>query len=41
MSCDRDDDGRATHREVWSKGFETDNEQLRANHPTLGLPMGE
>jgi len=34
--ADRDDDGRCDHREVWFEGFETDNEQLRANHPTLG-----
>lgn len=34
--ADRDGDGRCDHREVWFEGFEQGNEQLRANHPTLG-----
>ena len=34
--ADRDGDGRCDHREVWFEGFQQGNEQLRANHPTLG-----
>ena len=34
--ADRSGDGVADHREVWFEGFATQNEQLRANHPTLG-----
>lgn len=34
--ADRDGDGKCDHREVWFEGFAQDNEQLRANHPTLG-----
>ncbi|TWT97108.1 PVC-type heme-binding CxxCH protein [Neorhodopirellula pilleata] len=34
--ADRDGDGQCDHREVWFEGFAEDNEQLRANHPTLG-----
>ena len=30
-------DGRADFRETWYTGFAQENEQLRANHPTLGL----
>lgn len=33
---DRDNDGVAEHTEVWFKGFAEQNQQLRANHPTLG-----
>ncbi len=33
---DLDGDGQADAREVWFEGFTVDNEQLRANHPTLG-----
>ncbi len=33
---DVDGDGRCDGREVWFEGFTIDNEQLRANHPTLG-----
>lgn len=33
---DTDGDGQADAREVWFSGFTIDNEQLRANHPTLG-----
>tara|TARA_R110002073_G_scaffold133122_13_gene280242 strand:- start:1340 stop:4327 length:2988 start_codon:yes stop_codon:yes gene_type:complete len=32
---DDDGDGRMDARETWFKGFTTDNEQLRANHPKL------
>ncbi len=34
--ADTDGDGVADRREVWFEGFATENEQLRANHPTLG-----
>ncbi|HEX6961225.1 MAG TPA: PVC-type heme-binding CxxCH protein, partial [Lacipirellula sp.] len=33
---DDDYDGRADRKETWYEGFATLNEQLRANHPTLG-----
>ncbi len=33
---DTDGDDVADRREVWFEGFATENEQLRANHPTLG-----
>ncbi|TWT64992.1 PVC-type heme-binding CxxCH protein [Allorhodopirellula solitaria] len=33
---DTDGDGRSDTREVWFSGFTIGNEQLRANHPTLG-----
>jgi putative membrane-bound dehydrogenase-like protein len=33
---DADHDGQADETQVWFAGFTTDNEQLRANHPTLG-----
>lgn len=32
---DDDHDGRADRQETWYRGFATENEQLRANHPTL------
>ncbi|EMI20972.1 membrane-bound dehydrogenase domain-containing protein, partial [Rhodopirellula maiorica SM1] len=32
---DEDGDGRMDTHETWFKGFKTDNEQLRANHPKL------
>lgn len=32
---DDDRDGRADKQETWYRGFATENEQLRANHPTL------
>ena len=32
---DDDHDGRADKQESWYRGFATENEQLRANHPTL------
>ena len=32
---DDDQDGRADRQESWYQGFATQNEQLRANHPTL------
>ncbi|GAA5504951.1 PVC-type heme-binding CxxCH protein [Novipirellula caenicola] len=32
---DIDGDGRMDTKQSWFKGFTTDNEQLRANHPTL------
>lgn len=32
---DDDHDGRADKQETWYRGFATENEQLRANHPTL------
>jgi len=34
---DDDGDGKADRRESWFTGFKTENSQLRANHPTLGL----
>ena len=33
---DTDRDDRCDHRETWLRGFTEENEQLRANHPTLG-----
>lgn len=33
---DVDNDGVSDSRETWFTGFAEDNEQLRANHPTLG-----
>ncbi len=33
---DTDHDGAADETEVWFKGFAEQNQQLRANHPTLG-----
>ncbi|TWU10792.1 PVC-type heme-binding CxxCH protein [Allorhodopirellula heiligendammensis] len=33
---DTDGDGRSDEQNVWFSGFTIDNEQLRANHPTLG-----
>ena len=33
---DTDGDDVADRQEVWFQGFATENEQLRANHPTLG-----
>ncbi|MCC6492052.1 MAG: c-type cytochrome [Pirellulales bacterium] len=32
---DDNNDGRADHQETWYEGFAEQNEQLRANHPTL------
>jgi len=32
---DDDHDGRADKHQTWYRGFATENEQLRANHPTL------
>lgn len=32
---DDNHDGRADRQETWYRGFATENEQLRANHPTL------
>lgn len=34
--CDTTGDGKADTREIWFSGFAQKNEQLRANHPTLG-----
>lgn len=34
---DTDGDGRADEQQPWFTGFKTENPQLRANHPTLGL----
>lgn len=34
---DTDGDGRADEQTEWFRGFATENPQLRANHPTLGL----
>lgn len=34
---DTDGAGRADQREVWFRGFATENPQLRANHPRLGF----
>lgn len=34
---DNDGDGRADTRETWFTGFQEENPQLRANHPTLGI----
>lgn len=34
---DTDGDGRADEETTWFEGFATENPQLRANHPTLGL----
>ena len=34
---DTDGDHKADQREVWYSGFAEDNQQLRANHPRLGL----
>ncbi|MCO8125101.1 c-type cytochrome [Stieleria sp. TO1_6] len=33
---DTDGDGKSDSQQVWFSGFTIDNEQLRANHPTLG-----
>ncbi len=33
---DTNGDGQADQTEIWFEGFTIDNEQLRANHPTLG-----
>ncbi|MEX2168135.1 MAG: PVC-type heme-binding CxxCH protein [Pirellulales bacterium] len=34
---DADRDDRADGKQVWYRGFATNNEQLRANHPTLAI----
>ncbi|MCA9246678.1 MAG: hypothetical protein KDA42_06170, partial [Planctomycetales bacterium] len=35
--ADRDGDGTADERERWYSGFTQENQQLRANHPRLGI----